>query len=76
VGLVTTAGQRELVGAMFTDGERLWEIIGCDGVDAEGGPAFLIADAGHSLAFRPRDRPSRRITQRGLDAMTRVGFGA
>lgn len=74
----TPSGQRDrdaLIGAMFTDGERLWEVVAYDGTDAEGGPAWLIAWATDDPSLRPRDRASRRTTQAALDKMTRVGLG-
>jgi len=66
---------RGLVGAMFTDGTRLLEIVGYDGTDPRGGHAFLLADATDSLSLSLRDRRSRRVTQDELDGMERVGFG-
>lgn len=67
----------DLIGAMYSDGKRLWEVIGYDGttLQVHGGHAWVIADARDDLRLSPRDRPSRRVTANELDGMKRMGMG-
>lgn len=69
-----THAQPDLIGAMYTDGHRLWEIVAADGTQ-NGQPAWLVADAHDDPLLASRDRQTRRMLQRELDQWTRVGFG-
>jgi hypothetical protein len=64
-----------MIGAMFSDGECVWEVTGRDGTDPRGGRAWIVSDVRDDLALRPRDRRSKRVTQDELDRMRRLGFG-